>query len=188
MKEPREDLTQLLVAFGDGDGTAAEELLPAIEASLRQIARRQLRGEPAGHTLQTTALINEAYLKLIDQKSTQWKNRSHFYAICARLMRRVLLDHARKKRATKRWADVQRVTLDDPAALVSRESVDLIDLNDALQKLEAIDQRQAALIELRFFGGLSIDETAEAAGVSPATAKRDLAKAKAWLYQKLTGE
>ena len=184
-QQPQGDVTQLLIAYSDGDREVMEQLMLAVDVELRQIARRQLRGERADHTLQTTALINEAYLKLVDQQNTRWQTRAHFFAICSRLMRRILIDHARRKRASKRWGGIRRVTLNDPTDLPPQGDVDLIDLDQALNDLEAIEPRQAKLIEFRYFGGLTIEEAAEAAEVSPATAKRDLQAAKEWLQEAL---
>ena len=186
MSEPGGDVTQLLTAFGAGDRDAAERLIPAVETALRRIARRHLRSERADHTLQTTELINEAYLKLIDQRNRRWENRVHFFSICARLMRRILVDHARKKKAAKRGGEARRVLLSDPIDPGSGRNTDIIDLDRALVELEESEPRQANVIELRFFGGLSIAEVAEIVGVSATTVKRDLSKAESWLYAKLT--
>lgn len=179
-----EDVTQLLIALSEGDRQALDTVMPAIESELRRIARRYLRRERPDHTLQTNALINEAYLKLIDQRNTRWENRAHFFSICARLMRRILLDHARKKRAAKRWGGQRKVTLPEVAGLRERP-VDIIDLDSALTSLTEVSPRQAEVVELRYFAGLTIEEVAEVASISPATVKRDLAEAKNWLHKRL---
>lgn len=185
------EVTALLVAWEGGDPEALERLLPLVYDELRRIGERQLRGE-RGQTLQPTAVVHEAYLRLVDQSRANWQNRSQFYAVAARMMRRVLVDHARHRDRVKRGAGAPRISLDDgfdavdtPAAPV--DLVDLIDLNDALERLGQLDAEQARLVELRFFGGLTIEETAEVLGSSPATVKRDWASARAWLYRELHG-
>jgi len=186
------EVTALLVAWEGGDPEALERLFPLVYDELRLIGERQLRGERAGQTLQPTAVVHEAYLRLVDQSRANWQNRSQFYAVAARMMRRVLVDHARHRDRVKRGAGAPRISLDDgfdavdtPAAPV--DLVDLIDLNDALERLGQLDAEQARLVELRFFGGLTIEETAEVLGSSPATVKRDWASARAWLYRELHG-
>lgn len=183
------DITGLLLAWRKGDPGAAEQLVQAVYGELHQQAERAMRRENDGHSLQATALVNEAYLKLVDQKRVEWKNRAHFFGVAAQVMRRVLVDHARGRLADKRGGDdAVRVTLDDRHAASPDGKacgVDLLDLNDALEKLAAFDAEQARVVELRYFTGLSIEETAEAMGTSPATVKREWAVARAWLQREL---
>lgn len=180
MAEPTEDVTRLLVDWSDGDREALEELMPMVELELRRIASSFMRRERPGHTLQTSALINEAYLKLIDQNRTHWQNRSHFFAMCAKLMRRVLCDHARRRNAKKR-GEGNLVTLPEVLPDGTRRGIDLLDLDNALQRLEARDERLAQVVEMRYYADLTIDELAEVTGRSTASCKRDLAKAKEML-------
>src|SRR2546427_4266302 len=181
-------VTQLLIDWGNGNRSALDKLMPLVDRELHRLAHHYMRRENPGHTLQTTALVNEAYLKLIDQKHVHWKNRAHFFALSAQLMRRILVDHARKRKYAKRGGEAQQVAFDE-AMIVSREpGADLIALDDALEKLAAIDPRKSKVVELRFFGGLSVEETAEALRVSPLTVKRDWSMAKAWLYNSLNNE
>jgi RNA polymerase sigma factor (TIGR02999 family) len=182
------NVTELLHAWSDGDKTALDQLLPLVYDELRRQAARYLRRELAGHTLQTTALVNEAYLRLVDQKKVQWQNRAQFFGIAAQLMRRILVDHARSKRRAKRGGGDFRVTLDEAMAIAANREVDLIALDAALDRLAQIDEQQSKVVELRFFSGLNVEETAEALRVSPATVKRDWNVAKAWLYREMTGE
>jgi RNA polymerase sigma-70 factor (ECF subfamily) len=179
------DVTLLLQEWSGGDSSAADRLLPVLYDELHRIAAGALRGERRGHTLQPTALVNEAWMKLADQNAP-WKNRAHFLGVAAQAMRRILVDHARRKSAQKRGGDALRVTLADVAATESNE-VDLVRLDDALEKLAALDERQAKMVTMRFFAGLTVDETAEALGVSEKTVKRDWAAAKAWLHRELGG-
>ena len=184
------DVTGLLLAWGSGSADAGERLLPVVYAELHRQAAREMRRESADHTLQATALVHEAYLRLVDQRRVEWRSRAHFFGVAAGLMRRILVDHARARRAAKRGGDVRPLTLgaverqasdpsgDDPA-------VDLLALDDALGRLAALDADQARLVELRWFGGLTIEETAEALGVSPATVKREWVTARAWLRREL---
>ena len=183
------DVTGLLLAWRNGDKNAAEQLVPAVYEELHRQAERAMRRENPEHTLQATALVNEAYLKLVDQSRVEWKNRAHFFGVAAQVMRRILVDHARGRQADKRGGGVARVTLDDANAGAADDgagSVDLLDLNDALEKLAALDADQARVVELRYFTGLSIEETAEAMGTSPATVKREWSVARAWLKRELT--
>ena len=185
------EITEILRALGDGNREMLDALLPLVYDELHRQAHRHLRGERAGHTLQTTALINEAYLKLIEQKNVGWESRTHFFAIAASLMRRILIDYARTKKRIKRGgADLpDYVPLDDNLLIASGESnLDLLDLDRALNRLAQMDEQQSKIVELKFFSGLSIEETAKALGISPATVKRDWNMAKAWLYQELNGE
>jgi RNA polymerase sigma factor (TIGR02999 family) len=181
------DVTQLLLDWSSGSQEARDQLIPAVYRELRQLATRYLRRERADHTLQPTALVHEAYLKLINQKSVRWQNRAHFFGIAAQLMRRILVDHARSHGAHKRGSGVPALSLSDEAASVGQRQVDLLEVDVALERLAAIDPRQERLVELRFFGGLTIEETAEVLGLSPSSVKREWALAKAWLYRELEG-
>ena len=183
-----DQLTQLLIAWGNGDKAALDSLMPIVYDELRRLARHHLRRERAGHTLQTTALVNQAYLRLVDQRKVQWQNRAHFFALSAQLMRRILLDHARRRHKAKRGGDAVRVSLDESAIVTGERDAQLIALDDALRRLEEVDERKSKVVELRFFGGLNIDETAEAMRISPATVRREWSMAKAWLYREISGE
>ena len=182
--EVPDDVTQLLINWSDGDRSALDELMPVVRHELHRIARSYMRGERADHTLQTTALINEAYIKLVDQNRVQWQSRTQFYAICARIMRRILVDHARKHRAAKR-GEGKKVTLPDVLEGAGSPDVDLIDLEDGLVRLEKAEPRQAETVELRYFADLRIAEIAGITGRSQATVKRDLTKAKDFLHDYL---
>src|SRR5918992_1070772 len=181
------DVTQLLLAWGAGDQTAGERLLPAVYAELRRQAARAMRRESSEHTLQATALVHEAYLRLIDQRRVEWRNRAHFFGVAAQMMRRILVDHARARHAAKRGGGVKQLTLGDADAAEqdAQQGLDLLALHEALERLASLDADQARLVELRYFGGLSIEETAEALDVSPATIKREWAIARAWLRREL---
>lgn len=181
-------ITQLLRAWSDGKREALEELMPLVYTELHAQAARYLRRERAGHTLQTTALIHETYLKLIDQRDVNWENRTHFFAIAANLMRRILVDHARSKKREKRGGNALELPLDEALAVAaaSAETTDLIALDEALNRLAEIDARQVQVVELRYFSGLSLEETAAALRVSRSTAAEDWAMAKAWLRRELT--
>ena len=184
---PVDDISQLLRAWSDGDQLALDELTPIVYAELRRLAHRYMRGERSNHSLQTTALVNEAYMRLVDYKRMQWQNRAHFFAVSAQLMRRILVDHARRQNL-KRGAGVQHVSLDE-AVLVSRDpGADLVALDDALTALARVDPRKVQVVEMRFFAGLSVEETAVVLKVSPVTVRRDWSSAKIWLYRALTGE
>jgi RNA polymerase sigma factor (TIGR02999 family) len=180
-------VTVLLRAWSDGDEAAFEQLLPLVEAELRRLARTYMARERRGHTLQTTALINEAFVRLVDTQGLRWQDRSHFLAISARLMRRVLVDHARARGYQKRGGGAQRVTLTDALVITSEPSVHLIDLDRALEALGAVDPRKAKVVELRFFGGLSVEETANVLHLSTDSIKRDWRLAKLWLLRELEG-
>jgi RNA polymerase sigma-70 factor, ECF subfamily len=183
------DVTQLLLAWGAGDQVAGERLLPEVYAELRRQAARAMRRESSEHTLQATALVHEAYLRLVDQRRVMWRNRSHFFGVAAQLMRRILVDHARERHAAKRGGGLRQLALGDADAVAAPEAspgVDVIALHEALERLAALDPHQARLVELRYFGGLSIEETAEALDVSPATVKREWAIARAWLRRELS--
>jgi RNA polymerase sigma factor (TIGR02999 family) len=187
MQQPSpQEITQLLLAWSDGDQTALEELVPLVETELRRLARHYLRQERPGHLLQTTALVNEAYLRLIDWQNVQWQNRAHFFGVAAQLMRLVLLEYARRQQARKRGASALKVSLEEAAVVADERGTDLIALDDALQSLAEIDRRKERVVELRFFGGLSVEETAEALKVSPRTVMREWELARAWLYRELS--
>lgn len=179
-------VTELLHQAGAGDPTAAAAVFPLVYDELRQLAHRQLRRESSGHSLNTTALVHEAYLKLVDQTRAQIRDRAHFFAVAATAMRRILVDHARRHGAAKRGAGARRVPLEMVDGLAPDERADLlVALDTALVRLAALDERQARVVECRFFGGLTEEETAEALGTSTRTVKRDWAKARSWLYQAL---
>lgn len=180
-----ERVSKLLLNWGQGDQGAREALIPLVYDELRRLARRYLRRERPDHTLQSAALVNEAYLRLIRQDQPQWQNRAHFFAVAAQLMRHILVDHARNRAAAKRGAGAPRLTLDPDVALPQARDVDLVALDDALNQLAALDPQQSRLVELRFFGGLSIEETSVVLGVSPATVKREWATARAWLQREM---
>jgi len=187
---PPPDVTPLLLAWGSGDKAAGEQLLPAIYAELHRQASRAMRREPDEHTLQATALVHEAYLRLVDQRRAEWRNRAQFFGVAAQVMRRILVDHARAQHATKRGGAMQQITLGDAtqtaATHADDSALDVLALHDALDRLAAMDPEQARLVELRYFGGMNIEETAEALGVSPATVKREWAVARAWLRREMT--
>ena len=183
----RERISQLLADWANRDPTAREQLLPIVYEELRRLAHHHMRGERAGHTLQTTALVNEVYLRLAGIDGLQWRDRAHFFAMAATLMRRVLVDYARQRGREKRGAGLSVVSLDENA-VAAQPAVDIVALDDALAQLAAVDPQQGRVVELRFFAGLSVEETAEALGISPATVKRDWATAKLWLYNELRTE
>lgn len=183
---PSNDVTQLLVNWSQGDPKALEALTPVVYDELRRLARSYLRRERPDHTLQSTALVHEAYLKMVDQRQVRWQNRAHFFGVAAQIIRRILVDHARAHKADKRGADAVKLSLDEAMAIPEERQIDLVALDDSLNSLASFDIQQGRIVELRFFGGLSIEETAEVLGVSPATVKRDWAMAKAWLYRDMT--
>lgn len=182
-----DDITRLLNAWAGGDSDALPHLIERVYPELRKIAASRLRSERREHTLQPTSLVNEAYMRLAHQSDKVWQNRTHFYAVAARVVRAVLIDHARARRRVKRGAGVPSVELTDAQGAVAAPAVDLLDLDAALQALEAIDPERARIVELRHFAGLSIEETAEALGVSPSTVKRGWLAAKAWIKRRLDG-
>jgi RNA polymerase sigma factor (TIGR02999 family) len=184
--EPSHDVTRLLDDLSAGKQQAFDELLPLLYSELRRRAASQLRRERQNHTLQPTALVNEAFLKLVDQRSVRWQNRVHFLAVASQAMRRILLDHARTHRRVKRGGAAPQVTLDEAMIAEESRSIDLLALDEALERLSALDERQARVVELRFFGGLSVEEAAEVLSLSPATIKREWSMAKAWLHAELT--
>lgn len=181
-------INRLLADWGQGNEEAREALIPVVYDELRRLARRHLWRERPDHTLQSAALVNEAYLRLVRQEAPQWQNRAHFFGVAAQLMRHILVDHARNRRAAKRGAGAPLLALDPGIAPAQKPEVDLVALDDALSKLAALDAQQARLIELRFFGGLSIEETSVLLGVSPATIKREWATARAWLRREMKNE
>jgi len=180
-----QEVSQLLLAWRDGDQSALDKLAPLVYAELRRLASHYMSRERPGHSLQTTALVNEAYLRLVDYKRMRWEGRAHFFAVSAQLMRRILVEHARKRQYLKRGGGAARVSLEEAAVISEERAADLIALDDALESLAAIDRRKSQVVELRFFGGLSVEETAEALKVSPLTVMRDWGTAKAWLYREL---
>jgi len=181
-----QEITRLLVAWGQGDQTALERLMPLVYDELRRLAKRHMNRQRPGHTLQTTALVNEAYLRLIDSSQVQWQNRAHFFAVSAQLMRRILVDFARSRKSLKRGAEARRVTLDNSLEVSSERGADLVALDDALNTLAAMNPRQSQIVELRYFGGLSEEEIAEALKISTRTVRRDWNLARAWLYRELS--
>jgi RNA polymerase sigma factor (TIGR02999 family) len=183
-----EEVTRLLTAWGNGNKAALEKLMPLVYDELRRLAHYYMRREHPGHTLQTTALVNEAYFRLVDQKHVHWQNRAHFFAISAQLMRRILVDHARSHQYAKRGGGALKVSLDDVGVVAQEQAADLVALDDALRNLAAIDERKGRIVELRFFGGLSAEETAEALKISPRTVMREWSMAKAWLYSEISHE
>jgi RNA polymerase sigma factor (TIGR02999 family) len=184
--EPQE-VTKLLLAWNKGDEGALERLVPLVYNELRQLAKRQMWGERPDHSLQATALINEAYLRLVDLNNVQWQNRAHFFALCARMMRRILVDFARSRRYRKRGGGAEPISLDNAVAVTPERSKDLVAVDNALKELTKIDARKGRVVELRFFGGLTAEETAEVLKVSPETVLRDWKLAKSWLLRELSG-
>jgi RNA polymerase sigma factor (TIGR02999 family) len=180
-------VTELLLAWGRGDRAALDELVPVVHQELRRLARLQMRGERDNHTLQTTALVNEAFIRLVDLRRIRWQDRAHFLALSARLMRRILVDHARSRHTRKRGDGIVNVALDDSVVLSKERGADLGALDDALESLARLDPRKGQVVELRFFGGLSVEETAEALSISPETVLRDWRLAKVWLLREVSG-
>lgn len=181
----RPDVTELLCRWGAGDDQAPEELMPLVYQELRALARGYLQRERGDHTLQPTALVHEAYLRMVDQSRVQWQNRAQFFGIAAQLMRRILVDHARAHVAAKRGGNLERISLEDAHVSPEERSRELVELDAALTELAAVDVRKSRIVELRFFGGLSIDETAEAMGLNSATVRRDWTVAKTWLHHRI---
>jgi RNA polymerase sigma factor (TIGR02999 family) len=182
------DISALLAAWSEGDEQALGNLIPIVYPELRRIARRHLDHRPPGYTLESAALANEAYLKLIRAGGMRCENRVHFLALCSQIIRRILLDHARSRGSSKRGANAGRVQLDDVLLRIEAQGVEILALNEALESLAEIDARQARVVELRYFGGLSVEETAEVLGITPVRVKRDWKRAKTWLYCVLTAE
>ena len=184
----QQEITQLLVAWSSGDQSALTRLAPLVYDELHRLAHHYMRGERAGHTLQTTALVNEAYVRLIDWKNVRWQNRAHFFAVSAQLMRRILVDFARAHNYEKRGGGVRPVELDKAAKVADDKSTNMVALDEALKALAELDDRQSRVVELRFFGGLTNHEVAEVLKVSEATVRRDWSLARAWLHRELTGD
>lgn len=184
MSTPSE-ITGLLVDWSKGDKAALDKLFPLVEKELHRLAHAYMRRENHDHTLQTSALVNEAYIRLVDQKNTRWQNRAHFFGIAARIMRRILLNYARDQHRKKRGGHAVQVSLSDVAVMSDQKSSELIALDEALEKLAEIDERKSRVVELRHFGGLSVEETAEVLGVSTATVNRDFKLAKAWIWREI---
>ena len=186
MPQSASDISVLLRAWSDGDQGALDRLTPIVYDELRRLARRYMRGERPGQSLQATALVNEAYTRLVDYRQMQWQDRAHFFAVSAQLMRRILVEHARRHNL-KRGAGIQHVSLDEAAVVRGDEDTDFVALDDAMNALSRIDPRKVQVVEMRFFGGLSVEETAEVLKVSPITVKRDWRAARSWLFRELTG-
>jgi RNA polymerase sigma factor (TIGR02999 family) len=184
----RPDVTELLIGWSEGDQEALSKLMPLVYDELRRLASRYLRRERPGHTLQTTALVHEAYLKLVDRSHASWQNRIQFFAAAAQVMRHVLVDYARNRRALKRGGEYLRLSLDEAAISANEKDADLLALNEALDGLALMDPQQSRVIELRVFGGLTVAETAEALGISSRTVKREWSTAKAWLHRELSNQ
>jgi RNA polymerase sigma factor (TIGR02999 family) len=180
------EVTQLLIDWSSGNQAALDKLMPLVYEELHRRAHQYMRHEDPGHVLQTSALVNEAYLRLIDQKQVQWQNRAHFFGIAAQLMRRILVDYARKRDSARRGGGTRQVVLDEAMIVLHQQAADVLALDDALKSLVVIDSRQGQLVELRFFGGLTIEETAEVMKVSPGTVMREWTFAKAWLQREMT--
>jgi len=184
--QPGGDVTQLLVNWSNGDQGAAEALMPLVYGELRRLAGSYLRRERADHTLQSTALVHEAFIRLVDQREVHWKSRAHFYGIAAQMIRRILVDHARNRQAGKRGSGAIKLSLDDAHDLLIPQELNVLRLDDALNELAALDERQSRVVELRFFTGLSLEETAEVMKLSTATVKREWSSARAWLFREMT--
>ncbi len=188
MSSPSHEVTELLRVWSEGDQSALDKLMPLVYDELRRLAHQYMRREKRGHTLQTSALVNEAYLRLVDQSKIEWESRAHFFGIAARLMRQVLVDQARRRNFAKRGGGAIRVSLNEAAPVAQEQSANVVALDDALKSLEQIDPRQGEIVELRFFGGLSIEETADVLKVSPGTVMRDWTFARAWLRNEMSGD
>jgi RNA polymerase sigma factor (TIGR02999 family) len=188
MSSPPEEVTQLLVDWSNGNRAALDKLMPLVYGELHRLAHQYMRQERPGHTMQTSGLVNEAYLKLVDQREVHWQNRAHFYGIAAQLMRRILVDHARSRQYVKRGGRTSHVPLDEVLIVSEERGAEVIALDDALKGLATFDERKSQIVEMRFFGGLSIEETAEVLGVSPGTVMRDWTLAKAWLRREIASE
>lgn len=184
--DPRVEVTQLLIAYSGGDQQALDDLMPAVYEELRTLAHRSLRRERSDHTLKTTDLVHEAFLKLIDQNRVEWQNRNHFFAIAAQAMRRILINYAKMRKRLKRGGGAAKVSLDDAIVLSDERADELIALDEALERLEKVSERRARIVECRYFGGFNIQETADILGVSARTVKREWTVARAWLYRALS--
>jgi RNA polymerase sigma factor (TIGR02999 family) len=187
MQPASNQITELLLSWNQGDQGAIDKLVPLVYRELHRLAQRYMSAERPGHTLQTTALVNEAYLRLVDSAHVNWESRTHFFGVCAQVMRRILVDWARTRGALKRGGDVSSLDLDEALAAAKEPSTDLVAIDDALTALTAVDPRKGQVVEMRFFGGLSVEETAEVLKVSPVTVKREWRAARTWLYRELTG-
>ncbi|HXT62837.1 MAG TPA: sigma-70 family RNA polymerase sigma factor [Pyrinomonadaceae bacterium] len=182
----RSDVTELLVAWSNGNQAARDQLMSVVYDELHRLARRYMRRESPGHTLQTSALLNEAFLRLVDQKNVHWQNRAHFFGIAAQMMRRILVDYARSRNYEKRGGGARALSLDEALIVSDARNEEVVNVHEALERLTEFDARKGQIVELRFFGGLSIEETAEVLGVSPGTVMRDWTLAKAWLRRELS--
>ena len=182
---PTNQVTELLVRWRGGDKAALDRLMPLVYTELRRIANRYLQGERSDHTLQSTALVHEAYVRMTEQNLPEWQNRAHFFAVAAQIMRQILVDYARSHRASKRGGDVYKLALDEAEEQPQVRDVDIVALDDALKSLAEMDEQQSRVVELKFFGGLSIEDTAEVLGISASTVKRDWITTRAWLYREL---
>lgn len=185
MESSPHEITAQLIAWSKGDAAALEQLMPAVYQELRRIADHYLRSEQSGHSLQPTALVHEAYLRLIDQKQVEWHNRAHFFGVAAQMMRRILIDHAKAKHRIKRGGTAPKISLDETVSFTRERAAELVALDDALQVLGEIDERKSRIVELRYFGGLTVEETAQVLGISDKTVMRDWKLAKAWLYDEI---
>jgi len=188
MRSSPQEVTQLLADWSNGNQAALDKLMPLVYEELHRLAHRYMNQERPGHTLQTSGLVNEAFVKLVDQKDVHWQNRSHFFGIAAQLMRRVLVDYARSRHYAKRGGDARQVSLDEALTVSPERATEVVALDDALKRLALIDERKSQIVEFRFFGGLSIEETAEVLKVSPGTIMRDWTLAKAWLRKEMIGD
>jgi RNA polymerase sigma factor (TIGR02999 family) len=185
---PPQEVTQLLVDWGNGNQAALDRLMPVVYTELRQLAHQYMRRERPGHTMQTTALIHEAYLRLVDQNQVRWQHQAHFFGIAARLMRQILIEHARSRTRAKRGGGVGTISLDEAAIVSQARATELLALDDALERLATIDPRKSQVVELRFFGGLSVEEAAQVLNIAPNTVLRDWRMAKAWLRREISHE
>jgi RNA polymerase sigma-70 factor, ECF subfamily len=183
-----EEITGLLLQWSNGDKAALDQLIPLVYPELRRMARRYMGRENCEHTLQTSALINEAYLRLVDQSAVEWKDRTHFFAVSAQVMRHILIDHARRYRSGKRGAGAAHIALDDGGVILENRASELVALDAALDRLAGFDPRKSRIVELRFFGGLTVEETAEVLKLSPITIKREWRAARAWLFREMKGD
>ena len=183
-----QEVTQMLIRWSDGDRAALDELTPIVYDELRRLARHYMSRERPGHTLQTTALVNEAYLRLVEGRSVRWQNRAHFFAVSAQVMRHILIDHARSYGREKRGGALRKFTLDEAAVMSEERAAELLALDDALSELALVDERKSLIVELRYLGGLNHEETAEVLKTSPATVRREWSAAKAWLYKAVTSD
>jgi RNA polymerase sigma-70 factor, ECF subfamily len=188
MEASSQQVTQLLIAWSNGESNALETLMPVVYDELRRLARRYMNRESSNHTLQTTALIHEAYLKLIDQTRVEWQNRAHFFAVSATIMRHILVDTARARHRQRRGGFAQKVSLDEAPLVTASPAREVVAVDEALTALAALDERKSRIVELRFFGGLSVDETAEVLKISPATVAREWKRAQAWLYSEIANQ